>query len=58
MPEMTDEEYDALEEFVTKYPRKVDPSKARRAVRMVALDDLAADYLISPSMSTHPVPLR
>jgi hypothetical protein len=29
MHEMTDEEYDALEEFVTNNPPKVDPSKAR-----------------------------
>jgi hypothetical protein len=56
MPEMTDEEYDALEEFVTKYPPRVDPSKARHAVRMVALDDIAAEYLISRSRSTNKTP--
>jgi hypothetical protein len=38
MPEMKDEEYDALEEFIAEYPSKLAPSKARHAVRMAALD--------------------
>jgi hypothetical protein len=53
---MTEEEADALDELVTRNPPKVDPSKARHAVRMVALDDLSADYLISLSMSTNKTP--
>jgi hypothetical protein len=56
MPEMTEEEADALDEFVTKNPPKVDPSKARLVVRMVELDDFTADYLFSRSVSTHKTP--
>ena len=45
MRRMTEEEADALDELVTKNPPRVDPSKARHAIRMVSLDDLSADYL-------------
>jgi hypothetical protein len=53
---MTEEEADALDELVTRNPPQVDPSKARHAVRMVALDDLSADYLFSLSLATHKTP--
>jgi len=53
---MTEEEADALDEFVTKYPPKVDPSKARYIARMVALDELSADYLFSVSAATNKTP--
>jgi hypothetical protein len=43
---MTDEEADTLDEEVTKKPPKVDPAKARRAVHMIAVDDLTAEYLM------------
>jgi len=47
--EMTDEEADALDEYYTKNPPKVDPSKnggfAKKSFRMVALDRLSEDYL-------------
>ena len=46
MRRMTEEEADALDELVTKNPPRVDPSKARHAIRMVSLDDLSADYLL------------
>ena len=57
MPKMTEEEAEALDEFVTKYPPKVDPSKARYPSRMVALDDLSANYIISISTANQK-PLR
>jgi hypothetical protein len=42
---MTEEEADALlDELVIKNPPRVDPSKTRHAVRMVAVDALSADY--------------
>jgi hypothetical protein len=41
---MTEEEADALDELVTQNPPKVDPLKARRAVRVVSLDDFSADW--------------
>jgi hypothetical protein len=50
---MTEEEADAFDEFVTKHPPLVDPSKARHVSRMVALDDFSAGYLLSVSASTH-----
>ena len=56
MPRLTEEEADALSEFVTKYPPKVDPSKARHVTRMVALDEFSADYLLSVSTATHKTP--
>jgi hypothetical protein len=42
---MTDEEYDALDEEVTRNPPRVDRTKARRAIRMIEVDDLSAEYL-------------
>ena len=56
MPRMTEEEAWALDEMVTKNPPFVDPLKARHAVRMVALDDFSASYLMSVSGSTHKTP--
>jgi len=56
MPKMTEEEADALSELVLKNPPRVDPSKARHVTRMVALDDLSADYLLSVSAATHKTP--
>ena len=56
MPKMTEEEADALDEFVTQNPPKVDPSKARHVSRMVALDELSASYILSVSSATHKTP--
>ena len=56
MPRMTEEEAWALDEMVTQNPPRVDPSKARHVVRMVALDDFSANYLMSVSSSTHKTP--
>ena len=56
MPRMTEEEAEALDDFVTNNPPKVDPSKARHTIRMVALDDFAAEYLLSRSIATHKTP--
>ena len=53
---MTEEEAEALDEFVTKYPPKVDPSKARHVSRMVALDDLSANYIMSISTASQKTP--
>jgi hypothetical protein len=60
MKEMTDEEADALDEYYTKNPPKVDPSKnggfAKKTFRMVALDRLSEDYLFTRAMATHKTP--
>ena len=60
MKEMSDEEADALDEYYTKNPPKVDPSKnsgfAKKSFRMVALDRLSEDYLITKAIADHKTP--
>jgi hypothetical protein len=60
MKEMTDEEADALDEYYTKNPPKVDPRKnggfAKISFRMVALDQLSEDYLLTKAIATHKTP--
>ncbi|MCL1812490.1 MAG: hypothetical protein FWG29_03085 [Treponema sp.] len=60
MKTMTDEEADALDEYYTKNPPKVDPSKnggfAKKSFKMVALDDLSADYILTKALSDHKTP--
>ena len=60
MKEMTDEEADALDEYYTKNPPKVDPSKnggfAKKSFRMVALDRLSEDYLFTKAIATNRTP--
>jgi hypothetical protein len=56
MPDLTDEEYDALEEELTKNPPKVDPAKARHPVRMITVDELSADWLRIKAAANHTTP--
>ena len=60
MNEMTDEEADALDEYYTKNPPKVDPAKnggfARKSFRMIALDRLSEDYLLTKAIATNKTP--
>ena len=56
MPKMTEDEADALDEFVTNHPPEVDPSKARHVVRVVALDEFTAGYILSRSIATKKTP--
>jgi len=56
MPDITEEEAYALDDMVTRYPPKVDASKARNADHMVILDDLSADYLLAVSAATKKTP--
>ena len=57
---MTDEEADALDEYYTKNPPKVDPEKnggfAKKTFRMVALDRLSEDYLLTRAIATQKSP--
>ena len=53
---MTDEEADALDEAVTRNPPKVNRAHARRAVRMIAVDDLTAEYLNTKAAATNQTP--
>ena len=64
MADLTDEEYDALDEYYTLNPPKIDPAKngtgffTRRmaAARTVTIDNLSADYLTIKAMATHKTP--
>jgi len=57
---MTDEEADALDEYYTKNPPRVDPGKnggfARKTFKMVAIDDFTANYLMTKAISDHKTP--
>ena len=64
MPDLTEEEYDALDEYYTQNPPKVDPSKKgtgfftkrTAAARTITIDSLSADYLMVKAMATHKTP--
>ena len=60
MPDMTEEEYDALDELWTKTTPKVGANGtgfiSRRNARLFGLDDLSMDYLITKSMADHKAP--
>jgi len=64
MADLTDEEYDALDEYYTRNPPKVDPAKngtgffSRRkaAARTITVDSLSADYLSIKAMATQKTP--
>jgi hypothetical protein len=57
MKEMTEEEADALDEYYTKNPPKVDPSKnggfAKNPLRMIAPDRLSEEYLLTTNPAPH-----
>jgi len=64
MPDLSEEEYDALDDYYTKNPPKVDPSKSgtgffsqRTALaRTITIDSLSADYLYIKAAATHKTP--
>jgi len=53
---MTDEEAFALDEYYTKNPPKVDPSKARVRIPLVRVDNASAEYLAKEAKATHKKP--
>lgn len=63
MPDMTDEEYDALDEYYTKNPPKVDPAKrggmfTRQRELLESLDQVAADYIRTRAEADHKLPMQ
>jgi len=60
MKTMTDEEADALDEYYTKNPPRVDPGKnggfAKKSFKLVAIDDFCANYLMTKALSDHKTP--
>ena len=56
MESMTEEEAFALDEYYTKNPPKVDPSKARIRIPMVRVDNVTAEYLAEKAKESHQKP--
>jgi hypothetical protein len=56
MESMTEEEAFALDEYYTKNPPKVDPSKARIRIPMVRIDTVTAEYLVQKAKASHKKP--
>jgi hypothetical protein len=60
--DLTDEEYDHLDEKWTKTTPRLGPngsgyfSRRKSAARTVTIDDLSADYLMIKAMDTHKTP--
>ena len=56
MKNLTDEEYDALDEYYTKNPPDVDPRKnkflAKDAPQKVIVDDFSVNWLMSKTIET------
>jgi hypothetical protein len=60
---ITEEEADALDEYYTKNPPKIDPAKkggyfTRQRELLNVLDKVSADYIISRSLSTNKMPAQ
>ncbi|GHV77749.1 hypothetical protein AGMMS49942_25700 [Spirochaetia bacterium] len=53
MPRLTEAEYDALDEEITRNPPDVYSAKSRCPVRMVTVDDLCADWLRIKAAAEH-----
>jgi hypothetical protein len=57
---MTDEEYDALDELLTRTTPVVGPNRLQdssgKKVRLVALDSLSEDYLFTKAIADHKTP--
>jgi len=64
MTDLTEEEYDALDEYYTKNPPKIDPAKRgtgfftqrTAAARTITVDNLSAAYLTTKAIATHKTP--
>jgi hypothetical protein len=64
MAELTEEDYNALDEEFTKNPPKVDPAKRgtgfftrhKTAGRTITVDTFSADYLTTKAIATHKTP--
>ena len=62
MPDMTEEEYAALDELWTKTTPNVGPNGtgfvSRRNARLLGLDDLSMDYLLTKSIADNKSPAQ
>ncbi|GHU46632.1 hypothetical protein FACS1894200_00590 [Spirochaetia bacterium] len=66
MAELTEEDYDALDEEFTKNPPNIDPSRKgtgfftqhKTLGRTITVDTLSADYLMTKAIATHKTPAQ
>jgi hypothetical protein len=64
MAELTEEEYDALDEYYTKNPPQIDPAKKgtgfftqrTAAARSITVDALSANWLMIRAIASHKTP--
>jgi hypothetical protein len=61
--DMTDEEYDALDEYYTRNPPNVDPAKkggifTRQRELLDVLDGVSADYIMNRALFTGKLPAQ
>jgi hypothetical protein len=61
--DMTDEEYDALDDYYTTNPPKVNPAKhggifTRQRELLDALDQVSCDYIRTKAEADHKMPLQ
>jgi hypothetical protein len=62
MPDLTEEEYDALDEKWTKNTPKVGPNgtgffaQRRQGARSITIDNLSADWLLTKAIAAHKTP--
>jgi len=62
MRDLTDDEYNRLDEKWTKSTPKIGPngsgyfSQCKTAARTITIDDFSADYLMIKAMDTHKTP--
>ena len=64
MADLTEEEYDALDDYYTQNPPKVDPAKNgtgfftrhTTAARTITIDSLSADYLTLKAIAANKTP--
>jgi hypothetical protein len=64
MADLTEEEYDALDEYYTQNPPKVDPAKKgtgfftrrKAAARSITVDTLSANWLMTRAIAAHKTP--
>ena len=64
MPELTEKEYDALDEYYTKNPPKVDPAKngtgyftkIQKTAHSITVDDISAKWLMIKANASNKTP--
>jgi len=61
LPDLTEEEYDALDEKWTKTTPKVGPNGTgffaqKKAARSITVDSFTADYLLTRALADHKTP--